>query len=502
MSDDLTDAMLDLIERLGELAKEDRILRQRIRSVARAIVDIADEPDEEEASEQTNRESSDSEEPVPFELPQRLYGNLGEDVEERIDHGEGALTKTFTVSSDELPLIVQRCRLKAEGARWAIEREKLLDEGKDFRTEIEPHDRAIIERAKELPDCFLWMNNPSVPIAADPRLLEDVAGCFDTVASILELLSTMMEQGDGDSEYFHRGLEILAEAQSALRASVERVDALPDKDQQRVFTWLRNATAERKIYIPRFMRADDKADPTEWREIAQRVEDHREYYGATRRRTRDRRSLLNRIQYHVQRVLTQPHGEHEHDWERVMEAVEELIEDGMPPSSPELRGLIVPVIDQIPEEQALSDSVKLVLREIDRFLSELPASSETAYAAVRTPEVAQAGALLEGKSVVMIGGSCRPSAKEAIERALNLEELIWIETTEHQSISEFEPYIAKPEVAMVLLAIRWSSHSYGDVKSFCDRYGKPLVRLPGGYNPNQVAAQILRQSSGQLNGGT
>ena len=29
-------------------------------------------------------------------------------------------------------------------------------------------------------------------------------------------------------------------------------------------------------------------------------------------------------------------------------------------------------------------------------------------------------------------------------------------------------------VALVILAIRWSSHSYGEVKQFCERYGKPL----------------------------
>jgi hypothetical protein len=51
---------------------------------------------------------------------------------------------------------------------------------------------------------------------------------------------------------------------------------------------------------------------------------------------------------------------------------------------------------------------------------------------------------------------------------------------------------------LVLLAIRWSSHAFGDVKQFCDRHGKPLVRLPGGYSPNQVAAQILAQGSEQL----
>jgi hypothetical protein len=85
-----------------------------------------------------------------------------------------------------------------------------------------------------------------------------------------------------------------------------------------------------------------------------------------------------------------------------------------------------------------------------------------------------------------------------LRTALGLKELFWIETREHESIDTFEPYIARPEVALVLLAIRWSSHSFGEVKRFCDRHGKPLVRLPAGYNPNQVALQILSQCSEQL----
>ena len=51
---------------------------------------------------------------------------------------------------------------------------------------------------------------------------------------------------------------------------------------------------------------------------------------------------------------------------------------------------------------------------------------------------------------------------------------------------------------VVLLAIRWSSHAFGDIKQFCDQHGKPLVRLPGGYSPNQVAAQIVMQAGEKL----
>jgi hypothetical protein len=31
------------------------------------------------------------------------------------------------------------------------------------------------------------------------------------------------------------------------------------------------------------------------------------------------------------------------------------------------------------------------------------------------------------------------------------------------------------------------------VKALCDKYGKEFYRLPAGYNPNQVAHQILQQ---------
>jgi hypothetical protein len=67
-------------------------------------------------------------------------------------------------------------------------------------------------------------------------------------------------------------------------------------------------------------------------------------------------------------------------------------------------------------------------------------------------------------------------------------------------VTVFEPAVARPGVAVVLLAIRWASHSYGDVKDYCDKYGKPMVYLTGGYNPNQVAHQILAQVGDRLRG--
>jgi hypothetical protein len=180
--------------------------------------------------------------------------------------------------------------------------------------------------------------------------------------------------------------------------------------------------------------------------------------------------------------------------------VEEVVGAGVPPSSREVRGLLLPHLDDLPEGADLPPGFRRVMREIDRYLAtRQPPAPATSQAA--TGEVREVARRLSGRSAVLIGGLRRPQAQEALRAALGLEELAWIGTREHQSIRGFEAAIARPEVAVVLLAIRWSSHAFGEVQAFCDRHGKPLVRLPGGYNPAQVAAQILAQCGERLGAG-
>lgn len=102
------------------------------------------------------------------------------------------------------------------------------------------------------------------------------------------------------------------------------------------------------------------------------------------------------------------------------------------------------------------------------------------------------------KVVLLIGGDERPHSRTTIEKAFGLAKLEWVATRPHESLEEFLPYLKRPDVALVLLAIRWSSHSYGEIAPLCKEYGKPLVRLPGGYNPNQIAAQIIAQAGSLL----
>jgi hypothetical protein len=208
--------------------------------------------------------------------------------------------------------------------------------------------------------------------------------------------------------------------------------------------------------------------------------------------------LLDRLRT---QLAADPHGSGTaSDWQAAIKTVDELITTGTQPSNRDIRDLLLPVLDDLPDRDDLPPGFRLALREIDRFLATSASDVGAKVAHEPTAEVKEAARLLNGRSAVLIGGHRRRVAQESLKRALILKELVWIETKEHQAVATFEPDIARPDVVLVLLAIRWSSHAFGEVKHLCDRLGKPLVRLPGGYSPNQVAAQILSQVSGHLEG--
>ena len=304
----------------------------------------------------------------------------------------------------DLDALADRCRLKAEAARWAADCQRRS-------AGPAPTDPALAAWAGRLSDGFYWSNARGDAIP-DLAPLDDAGGSFEALAEALTLAAH-----EGRGGLIARALPLLAEAQSAARQALRRLGMADDPDQVMAYEWVRDAAARYRLYLKRHMRADDPADPCRWPD------------------------LLARIAARAGVDRPAPH----------------------PPAPARLRP---------PEEATRGEDW--------------------------TAEVSEARRLLGGRGVVLIGGSCRPAAAAALRAALGTDDLTWIETKEHQSVASFASAIARPEVALVLLAIRWSSHSFGEVKRFCDRLGKPLVRLPGGYGPNQVAAQILAQCSHQL----
>jgi hypothetical protein len=291
-----------------------------------------------------------------------------------------------------------------------------------------------------------------------------------------------------------RALPLLAEAQSMLRRALQRLHAPDDPDQLAVYGIVREAAARHRIYVRRHMRADDLADPSGWPNLLSRIE----AVSAGGHPSRQHKERLDRIRERLE-PNRQGAGTDE-DWRAIVQDVDEAVADGLPPSNRELRDLLLPAIDDLPDRDDLPQGFRLVLREIDRYLATRTPPPKAAPGYTPPAEVKEAVRLLEGRSVVLIGGLRRQEAQASLKKALGLKDLVWIETKEHQSIESFEPVIAREDVALVLLAIRWSSHAFGDVRQYCVQHDKPLVRLPGGYGAHQVAVQVLAQASESLAG--
>jgi hypothetical protein len=398
-------------------------------------------------------------------------------------------TSVADFAAVEIDAIAARCRAKAGAARWAAERQRRIREGYGWTDEDAPPDPTIVEWSERLTDAFYWASASDSNESPDISQLDLVGGCFETVAESVDFVRGT----EGRPSGLERALKLLAEAQSSLRRSLRDLQAPDDPDQLAVYEWLHATAARHRIYLKRFMRADDLADPPGWPGLLARIESA----AGTQPQSKYQRTLFDELRSHL-RHLTEQGGNTGRNWQAVFRSVQCIIDAGVPPSNRELRDLILPVIDELPDQDVLPPSVRLVVCALDNYLATRQSTSTAASPPVPTDDVQRAARLLAGRSLALIGGVRRPEAQRMLRIALGLKDLIWIETREHESIKRFASAVARPDVALVLLAIRWSSHAFGDVKQFCDDYGKPLVRLPGGYSPNQVAAQIILQAGGRL----
>jgi hypothetical protein len=514
MSDWLTKVIRAEAERLIQLAADDGELRADLRNLAESILTATAVPGKEipfldaPPPHGLSRGSTAVAEPGQNLAERDVRRSDSEPPAERLKEltfGRPSLAKTMPRSAaaakpppkplhQELAEIEARCRRKSDAARWAAERVRQLRENCSFQADAPPVDHEMVKWADALTDNFFWLSASTAATGADPALLDDVSGCLEALAEALALVGGVLEKQHGNPKILERLLLMVSEAQSAVRAALQRVGAPSDPDQLEVFKWLKETTARQRVYVDRFMRADDVADSTRWPDLLGRIETVELGSGTSRQRDPGIERLRELI------APAQTEHEAQPDWSAIIDTVDRLVADGMPPSNKEIRELLLSVIEDIPERGELPIGFQAVVREIDRYLATRPGASEAPVSIQPSAEVKAVARLLAGRSVVLIGGNRRRGAQESLKRMLGLKDLVWIETREHQSIEGFEPAVARPDVALVLLAIRWSSHAFGDVKQFCDRYGKPLVRLPGGYNLNQVAAQILLQCSDQLDG--
>jgi hypothetical protein len=397
--------------------------------------------------------------------------------------------------------LAPRLRLKAESCRWAVERraaESGTTEGAAARRQ---RTEELVRRAQALGGVPLWMLSRDIELPTDGDM-GDIAAAFDNLAHSLEIAAALEETEWDESETRESTLTLVAEAQSALR-SVLRAHELPfDGDQEETFRWLQERTSTLRVYVQRHMRLDDPADPTTWDERGRRFAAFEDGLRTARERRAAKLQLRRRLEYHAKRIRNtlRDDGAEElcvDDWRRVFATVGELLELGLRASDPGLREVLAPLVEARPLELEAPASWQRVVDEIDRALALMEQDSSgapsTRAARERTPAMERVRAWLAGKRAVIIGGANRPLSRQALIDAFELDDLEWITSREHEPLESFRASVVRPQTELVLLLIRWSSHSFGELRHLAQAHGKPFVCLPRGYNPAQVAEEILRQ---------
>lgn len=409
---------------------------------------------------------------------------------------EGLADDHENTSQSDLPFPpnhIAACRLKSEAMSHIGSRLR----GTMANELLVMAEAELIEQAKSL-NSYLWMLDGQFDVDALDAI-DTLSGCFDTLADASTLANEFAIHVPDNRRITEPLLRLVAKAQSALREAVRLAGGPEDQEQRRAFHWLRNTAEEAQIFIHRHMKQDDPADPESWVMIAEEIEGFRLLRMAEQQRQTMTEELLDDLFALVTRLDGADNVGTEDVWKEVVIVVDDLVVNGLPPSSPELRELLRPHVAHAPKETG-SDHFERVCKCVSKNRCSEDGSKSQRVAAGRTRRapVAEATTLIDGRSVMLIGGDERPHHKEALTKCFGLKELIWVSTSHGTPVKTFEPFVARQDVAVVLLAIRWASHSFGDVERFCNRYGKPLVRLPGGYSPDQVAHQILSQCSDRL----
>jgi len=207
--------------------------------------------------------------------------------------------------------------------------------------------------------------------------------------------------------------------------------------------------------------------------------------------------LFNTARYHARRLPSEGAADI-HDCRRINEAMEELESLGVSPTDTRLEETCSMVrVDAFPDEApahryiTAQQSVSLDVK--------LPSETEANTNPRWSDRVLEARELLAGGTIVIIGGEPKVDAAERIRDAFVVEDVEWVQLSEHGICEPMRAPIARPETRLVLVLIKFSGHLHAEEARRCARdAGKPCVSLPAGYNPEQIAEQILEQAAKRL----
>lgn len=394
----------------------------------------------------------------------------------------------------DLELIEERARLKAESCRFFIERRR--DRGDPVREPaLKTRIDSMIETARSMPDCFLWVFWPHAEQPADDRLLE-IASSYDALAqSAAVCVRAVARDGRLSANETQQAFQLFAEASSALRVAlgVTWLTA-DDTDQEEAHLWLRRETQARGVFVERHMKLEDPANPEDADDI---VAEAKRLLATEEDRAKEARKvdqLLNKAAYHARRVRNTTDPDR-HDIETINGVMEDLRTLGVGPTDARvaefrvsLEGVGFPA--DLPRHDHLS------------FVSQPTNTQAVNTGGQWNDRVTEVRPLLEGGRIVIVGGEPRQDAINRFEEAFGAT-VDWVELTEHGSGARMQAPIERPDTRVVLVLIKLTGHLHADeAREYARSAGVPCVNMEAGYNPNMVAEQVLAQVGERLGAGS
>lgn len=432
---------------------------------------------------------------VPVEGTTQEIGRARQSVLDTLARAETTIDR----SPIDLALMVKRSKLKAESCRLYIQRRAVTSITDDAELKRQMDEQ--IATAKATPNCFLWVfwRERTQP---DDESLRKIALCYDALAAAADLARRRDEFFPGrrtDDEPLILGL--LAEASSALRIALK--DSWlsdDDRDQADSHVWLRQETAQRRIFIARHMAIDDPADPLAAQTVIDRAAEARALLEDQAGKVKSIKNLLGQVRYHANQIVKAGGVDCESHWLKITAAIKALNDLG------------VPTTDDRISEHLGSQAAGLVSKEISEDLrrelqivigAALNGGGESddendddSTQRVYSERVLKVRSWLQGRRLVLVGGEPRQRSIQKLIEAFELADVDWVFLTEHGSGSPMRGPIERPDTAGVVVIIKLTGHLHADeAREYAARADKPIVLLKSGYNAEQIANAFIEQVS-------
>jgi hypothetical protein len=338
-------------------------------------------------------------------------------------------------------------------------------------------------------------------------------GCLSTVIEMAGYVFTERERSPRFfSKLLHEFCLIFAEVLTAVRTEAIDRALNPVPEQDVAFRWLKHTCSPdgEKIHLERFMRLEDRAEPANNPKLTGRVLQQSRQLNAIRKREQVFQDLKRCCHQLADISELDTYGLATPMWTQVNNCVRQLILYGVKPTEVALREVLLPIVDSLPEtvrdengsviEQGIdpSDELRSVIAAIHAYLSQEAETPGTGRTEEPTQDVKDVRSWLKGKTMVIVGGVCKPQAAARIKRSFELAEVDWLEASKQDRVSGFRSELK--DASLVVLITKIIGHKHNDIRQMAKDAGIPYVQLrqTSGYSPNAIAKAVVEQASEQL----